>query len=122
MDLDRFKWKNRILIILHPAQDPELLNAQIINLKNDDQGLLERKLLLISVNEKGYQVLDGTQDFVRDSALYRKLRKVAGGHHILLIGLDGGVKHRSKIPLGSEELFSIIDGMPMRRSELRSKN
>jgi hypothetical protein len=38
---------------------------------------------------------------------------------IILIGKDGGVKLRSKTPISLEELFSLIDAMPMRRQEMR---
>jgi hypothetical protein len=40
-------------------------------------------------------------------------------NEIVLIGLDGGVKLRQNEFLGCEDLFAIIDGMPMRRRELK---
>ncbi|MBT8185067.1 MAG: DUF4174 domain-containing protein, partial [Eudoraea sp.] len=36
-------------------------------------------------------------------------------------GLDGGIKYRKTALLTMEELFSIIDSMPMRRAEMRKK-
>jgi len=40
----------------------------------------------------------------------------------LLIGRDGGVKHRYGEPAAPEELFGHIDEMPMRRRELRERD
>jgi hypothetical protein len=39
---------------------------------------------------------------------------------IILIGLDGGIKLRKNDIVSREELFSIIDAMPMRRNEMRN--
>lgn len=44
---------------------------------------------------------------------------VAGGFETLLVGRDGGVKLRSREPVGPEELFGRIDEMPMRQREIR---
>ena len=44
---------------------------------------------------------------------------VADDLHQLLIGLDGGIKLRQNSILTKEKLFAIIDGMPMRRRELK---
>jgi len=38
-----------------------------------------------------------------------------------LIGLDGGVKLKETEVLKKEDLFSIIDSMPMRLREIRQK-
>ena len=40
---------------------------------------------------------------------------------ILLIGEYGGVKMRTVNHVSTEFLFSLIDGMPMRRSELKNR-
>ena len=40
----------------------------------------------------------------------------------ILIGLDGGIKLTKTEVLESSDLFSIIDAMPVRSSELRNKN
>lgn len=38
---------------------------------------------------------------------------------VLLVGRDGGVKHRYPEPTGPDELFGRIDEMPMRQREVR---
>ncbi|MBG7611245.1 DUF4174 domain-containing protein [Polaribacter sp. BAL334] len=41
---------------------------------------------------------------------------------ITLIGLDGGIKLEQNRVISSEKLFTIIDGMPIRKREIRNKN
>ena len=41
---------------------------------------------------------------------------------VILIGLDGGEKLRQTKVLETDKLFAIIDGMPMRRSEIIKNN
>jgi len=43
------------------------------------------------------------------------------GFGLELIGLDGGVKYRSTSAVPLEELWTLIDGMPMRRAELKNQ-
>lgn len=40
---------------------------------------------------------------------------------VTLIGKDGGEKLRREVPLVPEELFAVVDAMPMRRAEMKSK-
>jgi len=40
---------------------------------------------------------------------------------VILIGKDGGEKLRRHTPLSTAELFAVVDAMPMRRAEMRSR-
>ena len=41
---------------------------------------------------------------------------------MILIGLDGGVKLRQTEMISLDKLFTLIDGMPMRRREIKNEN
>lgn len=41
---------------------------------------------------------------------------------VVLIGKDGGVKYETIEPIGPEQLFSIIDAMPMRQQEMQQSS
>ena len=43
-----------------------------------------------------------------------------GGFKLVLVGKDGGVKLEQDAVLAPEELFAVIDRMPMRRNEMRN--
>jgi hypothetical protein len=38
---------------------------------------------------------------------------------VWLVGLDGGIKLQSAEPVDLQQVFQLIDGMPMRQNELR---
>ena len=39
---------------------------------------------------------------------------------VVLIGLDGTIKYTKNSPISAKNLFTIIDGMPMRRSKMNT--
>jgi len=43
---------------------------------------------------------------------------LSGRFQLLLIGKDGGVKLRSEQPVPTQDIFGLIDSMPMRRQEM----
>lgn len=45
-----------------------------------------------------------------------------GQFHVSLIGKDGHLKSHWEAPVIPEEVFSMIDAMPMRQSEMRASN
>ena len=61
-----------------------------------------------------------------DHEMADKLRRnfsVAPGQlTVILVGKDGGVKLRRNEQVNLNEIFLLIDGMPMRREEMRRKN
>jgi hypothetical protein len=52
----------------------------------------------------------------------RQLNVEAGALAVVLVGKDGGVKFRSDRPVPPEQIFDLIDAMPMRRQEMRAKD
>lgn len=84
----------------------QLVHKQWVTFDADKTGLEER----------------GIQIFVNpESQSMKKLRNETG-FEIILIGKDGGVKKRKTSLMQTDELFGIIDSMPMRQSEMRRKN
>lgn len=54
--------------------------------------------------------------------LYQQYKVPNNKFCIILIGKDGGEKFRSYRIIEPEKLFLLIDGMPMRKSEMRAQN
>lgn len=44
-----------------------------------------------------------------------------GGFACVLVGKDGGVKYRFSEPVRPQELYALVDAMPMRRREMRER-
>lgn len=122
-NLSEHQWKNRILIIQFDHAEQENYLEQIQLLKDHQQGLKERKLVVYQVCDDLYKMnlkKDSSWDKVDGNFFEKISQEKETNFSIHLIGLDGGTKlHKSKV-LTMKELFAIIDRMPMRRQEMRN--
>jgi len=123
-ELDNHRWKNRILIVQTNNEKSESYMNQLKEFNNSIEGFKERKLVLYQfVNSKfkftdfGQTNNDGSWDSLSKSFHVKSEEKEY--FKIILIGLDGGIKLEQTKLLEKEDLFDLIDSMPMRRSELR---
>ena len=96
-DLSRFQWKKRVLVITADSRQSPILKKQVFAIGAQDDAFEERKLVLVTT--------------INPSIPFE----------IKLIGLDGGVKLEQTTILQRKELFSLIDGMPMRKQEIRNE-
>lgn len=92
-----FAWEtHRRIIISTPTLQDEIYRAQAAELLAQWAGLVER-------------------DFVIET------RSNATRFSIVLIGKDGGEKLRRNGLLSCDELFAVVDAMPMRRTEMEKR-
>ena len=121
-EIDAYQWENRILIVKTEGSESELYLTQLEELRSQEQGLAERKLLIYQVKGQYYRKGlkdDGEWRIINNKRLLTISNKSNSNFEVILIGLDGGIKLRRSEVLPTNELFAIIDGMPMRRRELR---
>lgn len=110
--LDGLRWKQRVLL-LFPGEPGGAWQAQLQGLERARPELAERDVLVLIVGEK-----PGKDARLPDEREARARWKVAPGEGAaVLIGKDGGEKWRSPLPAPLEEMFPVIDAMPMRRQE-----
>ncbi|WP_133674543.1 DUF4174 domain-containing protein [Maribacter caenipelagi] len=114
-NISDFKWKNRIIVLYENDT-----NA------NEVKSALE----IIDTNASKYTERDIRVFVYKDDVFYNTNRKATGikksdilpeifkGY--ILIGKDGGIKVKAPYPFNLENLFLLIDSMPMRKSEMRS--
>ncbi|MFT6202543.1 MAG: hypothetical protein ACI9V1_000466 [Spirosomataceae bacterium] len=102
-NLTDYKWKNRILLVFGNEKNEELLEKQQAIFNAQKSELAERDLIVFMNPES------------------RSMKKLCDetGFEVILIGKDSGVKKRKTELMSTNELFAIIDAMPMRRSEMR---
>ncbi len=119
-DLDKHRWEDRLLLILVDDPSDELYIQQLKVFQAEAAGMQERKLVVYQITPKqcrtGYQPLGVWKNH---DQLYQKRKQTDATFEIQLIGLDGGTKLTQTELLTTEKLFAIIDGMPMRRAEMR---
>ncbi len=121
-NLEEYRWKNRLIVITDYSADASSLAKQLALLNQDNSGLKERKLLIYQVTNKGtYQGVDVPKEWenaiLLPSMIKRKSKQ--SPFSVYLIGLDGGIKMEKDSLVSLTTIFSLIDGMPMRRAELK---
>jgi len=98
---------NRQVLIFGKSQHPALVEQQLKLLNKDSNALKERDLQIIVVE--------------KESRLWKQYKIAPVDFTILLVGKDGFEKHRTNQLLQAAELFGLVDAMPMRQWEMRSK-
>lgn len=110
-DLSDYQWKYRIVII-----DEQMVNAndQLIQLLAAKKELEDRELLVFL--KTGNELICQNKEL---KAINVRNNRFNG---ITLIGKDGGTKLQRKEKVDNQIIFDLIDSMPMRRAEIRSKS
>lgn len=115
------QWENRVLLILTNSIENSVFQNQIKELKTHKNGLTDRKLIVYQTTKAAYKKGLNNEVWKEASNLYEKYNPKQATFKIVLIGLDGGEKLEQSEFLSCEDLFKIIDVMPMRKSELKRK-
>lgn len=122
-DVNDYQWKNRLLITFSntPAEDPA--KSLIAAIKLDKEAFLDRNMVLITIYDSSVSKADTlllNPDAI--STLRSQYEMPHGTTGVVLVGKDGGVKLKKTAPTRLEEIYSLIDTMPMRRQEMRTKH
>ncbi len=120
-NMENHLWKNRVLLIYASDENSQELENQFAILEKHSKELLERKIIIYSFTKKSYR-LNFDNNWKKSEELFSSFIPKKDVFTIRLIGLDGGIKLEQNRELSSEKLFTIIDGMPMRKIEIRNKN
>ena len=120
-DLKNYVCKNRILLIIDNSENQFTYDKQLVNLGDFNKEFTERKLLIFRVNRTRLEILNSENSKTFENHdLWDRYNQRGDSFRLILIGLDGGVKLNQRTIINRKTLFSIIDSMPMRRSELRN--
>jgi hypothetical protein len=126
--LSEYQWNQRVLLLFHGEQDRSgLFPQQMAALLTHQAELAERDVIFFQLMKEegtgpgiGFNV---PRIFSEQIELLRQYYSVSPQEFtIILVGKDGSEKLRKRNQiLSTQELFSIIDGMPMRQQELRER-
>ena len=107
--LDTFKWKNRVLLLFAPDSAEANFVQQLADIRSRSQALHDRDLLVFT-----------STDSDQPAALLRERFKISAHEYtLILIGKDGTEKLRKHTAVPADEVFKLIDSMPMRRAGYR---
>lgn len=106
-EFSKYQWKKRLAVLVSSNFDDLKPTAQFQMFKEKSEELEERDMLVLKVdsNSSKLQGLGIEKDF----------------EGVLLIGKDGGLKARYPYTVEPSKLFELVDGMPMRKAEMRKK-
>jgi len=115
--LSEYTWKNRIIIL--SDIDTEFKNAKTaLKTITTFQKELEDRDIILFLQHNGK--LYNTKMQLTNIEPSKKIPNNFTGY--LLIGKDGGIKSKEPYPIQPEAVFNLIDGMPMRKAEMKSNH
>ena len=124
-----WRWKHRILLVWSDHEADLVSQADLV--RDRWHAWCDRDLLLVLTEPEGGVVVErfvdgGPVGPSLEPPLSRAIcdrfgmdDRKAGGFSAVLVGKDGGVKHRYHRIVDLDEVFSRIDAMPMRIREMR---
>lgn len=121
--LNGYQWKHRLILAFSPSTEDPGYRAFAKEIAVQAEEVIERDLLVFHILETGEIKLGesslqaGSGDYLRESFSISP-----GRFTVLLIGKDGGVKLRREGGVELNEIFSLIDTMPMRQREMKEKS
>ncbi len=122
-NLSQYQWENRLVLLFAPTSSYTDYRTQMDSFQKAKPGMTDRKLLVLSVFPDNMVSTDykswRNEDVRKLRSEYLPEGRVSA---FVLIGLDGGIKWSTDLPVSTEKLFSRIDGMPMRRRELEKSD
>ena len=114
--IDDFKWENRIIIVGVSGSG----DTYAASLKKRNPGITDRDIVWFVVDSRGVRSNLASVDARLEKSVKAFLAGKDDKPEVILIGKDGGVKHRSD-ELDMDALFKQIDTMPMRIREMKNQ-
>ncbi|QDU65210.1 CIA30 family protein [Engelhardtia mirabilis] len=120
--VDALRWSERVLVIAAPDQLGAPASIQIGSLLARDGELANRELRIVHLmGSNGGRVAGRTLGSDQVRGLREQWDLPAGEWSAVLVGKDGGVKARWSEPVVPNDLFELIDAMPMRTREVDTR-
>ena len=113
------EWQNRPLLLFAPNNTDMRLRHTIHILEKNRCELEDRDMILgliVTIGNSSLGKKPISQQYATD--LHKTYGVESGQFAAILIGKDGGEKYRTNEIPDLDEIFALIDGMPMRQDEM----
>ena len=118
-ELAQYRWTHRVLVVSAPAGDDANLAAVQNDLASNREAFADRDMVLVTLLDSGASTAgDRELTEAEADAARAALDLPAGAFALRLIGKDGSVKLARDSAVPVQEIFALIDTMPMRQREL----
>lgn len=122
MDLDQFKWKNRLLFLFSPTRSHPNFDTLRKSLAAQKSGVADRDLVVFEILKSGSSRINTEYMDPQTAQSLRERFDVSPGQFtVILMGKDGGTKLNRNEETQLVDIFGLIDSMPMRQEEMRQK-
>ena len=113
-------WEKRVLLVFAPNGEEPGARHQDAILEAIDSGLIERDMTVIRVFADNRVYIDGQSHEQSAASFYQRFGVNSDQFRVILVGKDGDVKLDQSSTVAGNDLFGLIDSMPMRRDEMQS--
>ena len=122
MDLERYRWQNRLLLLFAAGENTPEYAKISEEIEQHRHEMKDRDLVVIRLLESGSSRVNGRNLSGDETPRLRtRFEALPGRFKAVLIGKDGGVKLTRSDALRLQEVFDRIDAMPMRQREMRER-
>ena len=120
-NISDYIWKNRLIILVDEHLETSAIRSQFNIFSKQTNTLLERDILLIQLTPEAALLGSSKKSSIAPTHIYKSLSISEGFKGVILVGKDGGIKLRKPFEVQAEDIFTLIDCMPMRKSEIKRK-
>ena len=118
-ELEQYRWTNRVLVVSALARDDANLAAVQTDLASNREAFADRDMVLVTLLDSGASTAGDRELTEAEAGAARAaLDLPAGAFALRLIGKDGSVKFARDSAVPVQEIFALIDTMPMRQREM----
>jgi hypothetical protein len=123
VDITHLQWTKRLLLVF--AADNAQSNFQSLanEISSRQADVDDRDLVVFEILESGTSRMNRSRIERQEAVSIRKQFGIAPDEFaVILVGKDGGIKLKRNDNVRLEEIFRLIDSMPMRQNEMRQKD
>lgn len=115
------QYNDRRVIVITATENNSEVKNQIESLKKNEKELLERRLAIFTqINGELNPVFNTSEQSEKFLKKNSKNYKEASTPKIHLIGLDKSIKETFTSFVKPQQIFEIVDTMPLRQAEIRN--
>ncbi len=120
--LNPYRWSHRVILLFSPTEGGAYYQKQLAIFKQETAAMEERDLVVFHVyGTTGKHPSGRMLEPAEVAALRTQFKTQQESFYFILVGKDGGEKLRKTALVQPEELYRLIDAMPMRRHEMRTR-
>lgn len=115
---EQHRWEHRLILIFADNTSQDIYQQQWSDLQADSTGLADRDILIYTLFPQGSPPKLDESLLI---AIQKKYNPEKRPFLCILIGKDGSIKSSKTTIYHRQEIFRLIDSMPMRQAEMRRK-